>query len=96
MNFVKDNCIVNTEGTDCGSCAEHCPTKAVYMVPYEGDLRIPEVNDKICIGCGACEHVCPTRPYRAIYVEGNAVHVQAEKPEEKEAEAPDHEDDFPF
>ena len=96
VNFVKDNCIVNTEGTDCGSCAEHCPTKAVYMVPYEGDLRIPEVNDEICIGCGACEHVCPTRPYRAIYVEGNPVHVQAEKPKEKEAEAPDHEDDFPF
>ena len=21
--------------TDCGACAEHCPTKAVRMVPYE-------------------------------------------------------------
>jgi ferredoxin-type protein NapF len=96
VQFIEDNCIVKTENTDCGSCAEHCPTKAVLMVPYENDLRIPEVDDKICIGCGACEHACPTRPFRAIYVEGNEVHVMAEKPKEKQVEAPDHEDDFPF
>jgi len=95
-HFVKENCVVEAEGTDCGACAETCPTKAVHMVPYEDDLKIPEVDDTICIGCGACEHVCPTIPYKAIYVEGNVVHVMADKPKEEKAEKPDHEGDFPF
>ena len=94
--FVKENCIVETEGTDCGSCAEHCPTKAVRMVDYKNNLRIPEVTDDICIGCGACEYACPTHPYKAIYVEGNPVHERAKKPEEKQVEEVEHEDDFPF
>jgi ferredoxin len=81
--FIKDNCIVITEKTECGACSEHCPTKAVKMVPYKG-LFLPEVKEKICIGCGACEFACPTMPYKAIYVEGNPVHVTADKPEEKQ------------
>jgi ferredoxin len=93
--FVKENCIVVTEGTDCGACAEHCPTKAVHMVPYKDNLVIPEVNEDICIGCGACEYPCPTTPYKAIYVEGNAVHKLAEKPEETEQKK-EIEEDFPF
>ena len=35
--FVKENCIVYTENTVCGACSEHCPTKAVNMVPYLPD-----------------------------------------------------------
>lgn len=93
--FVKENCIVVTEGTDCGACAEHCPTKAVHMVPYKDNLVIPEVNEDICIGCGACEYPCPTTPYKAIYVEGNAVHQLAQKPAETEQKK-EIEDDFPF
>lgn len=93
--FVKQNCIVETEGTDCGACAEHCPTKAVRMVPYHSNLVIPEVTDDICIGCGACEYACPTTPYKAIYVEGNAIHQWAQKPEEEKQEQ-ELDDDFPF
>lgn len=94
--FVKENCIVETERTDCGACSEHCPTKAVDMVPFEDTgLFIPEVTDEICIGCGACEFACPTIPYKAIYVEGNPMHEVAEEPkiEELEVEAIE---DFPF
>lgn len=92
--FITDNCIVHTEKTACGACSEHCPTKACHMVPYEGDLVIPEVNDDICIGCGACEYACPTAPYKAIFVDGNPVHETASKPEVEEVEkAPE---DFPF
>ena len=94
--FEKDNCVVKVEGTSCGACAEHCPTKAVHMVPYEGDLKIPETDQDICIGCGACEHACPTRPYRAIYVDGDFKHQVAELPKEEKLEAPDEEEDFPF
>lgn len=94
--FIKENCIVETEGTDCGACAEHCPTKAVHMVPYKNDLVIPEVNENICIGCGACEYPCPAEPYRAIYVEGNEIHQLAQKPEVIELEESESEEDFPF
>jgi len=73
VRFIQENCVVAVDGTFCGACDEHCPTKAVSMVPY-GDpakgLTIPHVNDSICIGCGGCESICPARPYKAIYVEG--------------------------
>jgi ferredoxin len=94
--FIKENCVVYTDETACGACSEHCPTKAVDMVPYKGRLTIPEVDDKICIGCGACEHSCPTKP-KSIYVEGNPVHLLADKPKEKKPE-PKHKPagDFPF
>ena len=79
--FIKDNCIVKTEKTACGACSESCPTKACHMIPYEGNLVIPEVTEDICIGCGHCEFACPTSPYKSIFVEGNSVHVAAKKPE---------------
>jgi polyferredoxin len=93
--FIKDNCIVKTEKTACGACSESCPTKAVYMIPYEGNLVIPEVNNDICIGCGHCEFACPTVPYKAIFVDGNPVHVAAKKPvnEESDIKTPI---EFPF
>ncbi len=93
--FIKDNCIVKTEKTACGACSESCPTKAVHMIPYEGNLLIPEVTEDICIGCGHCEYACPTSPYKAIYVDGNAIHLAAKKPVniESEIEAPV---EFPF
>lgn len=100
-HFIKKNCVVYTDETNCGACSEHCPTKAVRMVPYENakgrKLVIPEVNRKICVGCGGCEHACPTRPYRAIFVDGNPVHQRAEKPVIKKLKpAPHLEEDFPF
>lgn len=94
--FIRDNCIVHTEKTDCGACSEHCPTKAVYMVPYEGTLLIPEVNEDICVGCGACEYACPTVPYKAIFVDGNAFHQLAKKPDEQEKAEVRIEEEFPF
>lgn len=96
-NFVKENCIVETENTACGACSEHCPTKAVMMVDYKGNLKIPEVTNKYCVGCGACEYACPTTPYKAIYVDGNSVHQIAEKkPTEKLDQNIDYKEEFPF
>lgn len=94
--FHPANCIVRTDRTECGACSEHCPTKAVYMVPWKG-LLLPEVNDEICIGCGACEYACPTEPYKAIYVNGNHNHQVAELPEETDNSPQESDmDDFPF
>ncbi|MCF8092546.1 MAG: 4Fe-4S dicluster domain-containing protein [Desulfotignum sp.] len=99
--FIKENCVVYTDNTNCGACSEHCPTKAVDMVHYltlpDRDLLIPKVNPDICVGCGGCEYACPTKPYKAIYVDGNPVHKIAEKPVEKAVEQRiDTSEKFPF
>jgi ferredoxin len=96
--FIKDNCVVYTQKTDCGACAEHCPTKAVKMeLDLEVNKKAPKVTDEICVGCGACEFACPTIPYKAIYVDGNAIHQKAQKPkEEKIDEEIDYKEEFPF
>lgn len=98
-HFIPESCVVVVNGTDCGACSEHCPTKAVEMVPY-GSLRIPKVNPNICIGCGACEYACPTSPYKAIYVESNVEHKTALKPETLPADEEKPNDgateEFPF
>ena len=97
--FIKNLCVVVTKNTACGACSEHCPTKAVEMVPYLGDLMIPKVNEKICVGCGACEYACPVKPDKAIYVEANQYHHKALKPEKKVGEQKitiKPSDDFPF
>ncbi|MDR1153892.1 MAG: 4Fe-4S binding protein [Bacteroidales bacterium] len=95
VQFEKHNCIVFTDETSCGSCSEHCPTKAVRMVPYKGELTIPETTPEICVGCGACEYACPVTPYKAIVVDGHKEHQAAQKPEEEELEDKPREE-FPF
>ena len=75
--WIKDNCVVLTDGVSCGNCARHCPTGAIQMVEYNHNgntVMIPAVDANKCIGCGACEHLCPSRPFSAIYVEGNILH----------------------
>ena len=96
-NFVKENCVVETEGTACGACSEHCPTKAVIMIPYKNNLKIPEVRNEYCVGCGACEYACPTKPFKSIYVEGNPIHLVAkEAPLERLEQEVDYKEEFPF
>ena len=80
---VAQNCVVNTDGVNCGNCARHCPADAIVMVPKNpGDdpdlamtLKVPTVDENRCIGCGACENLCPARPFSAIYVEGRDTHI---------------------
>lgn len=72
--WVKENCVVLTDGVECGNCARHCPVGAIQMVEADGGRHIPVVNADRCIGCGACENLCPARPFSAIYVEGHENH----------------------
>ncbi len=76
--WIKDNCIVNRDDVQCNSCEQHCPTGAITLVDrdpgYSDSLKIPVIDNELCIGCGACENLCPARPFSAIYVEGNVRH----------------------
>ena len=78
--FIKENCVVVTNGQPCVVCDEHCPSKAILLVKFKNDLSIPDVREHLCIGCGACEKTCPASPHKAIYVEGFEIHRTAEKP----------------
>jgi len=88
VHFVPGICVVVTDKNNCGACAEHCPTQAVTMIPYDGGegLTIPHINPDICVGCGGCEFICPVRPNRAIFVEGNKVHQKREAFKEEKQE----------
>jgi ferredoxin len=87
-SLERARCVVFTNGTKCGACAEHCPTGAVRMVAGETGLPEPVFTSSICIGCGACHHACPVRPERAISVSGLAVQSVADKPSEGLFDAP--------
>lgn len=96
-HFIENNCVVYTDGTACGACSEHCPTKAVNMVPYtKPGLTIPKVEEAICVGCGACEYACPTMPFKAIYVDGNTIHLKAAKPKGSDKSLEEVPEEFPF
>jgi formate hydrogenlyase subunit 6/NADH:ubiquinone oxidoreductase subunit I len=76
--WIKENCVVNTDGVSCTNCERHCPTGAIMLVAPDADddnaPKIPTIDKERCIGCGACENLCPARPFSAIYVEGNVHH----------------------
>jgi len=103
VELTDDKCIVYRDNMDCGACAEHCPTKAVYMKPYK-NIYGPVTNNSVCIGCGACEHACPSKPEKAIVVKSNHVHKKVdknavqedEKIEKKEKPQTKKNEDFPF
>jgi len=67
-------CIPWTTGEQCIVCEEHCPVsgkaiKTIEKINKKGKLvKLPYVDDTLCVGCALCEHKCPTRPYRAIKV----------------------------
>ncbi len=99
VDYLKPLCIVVVDHQDCGACAEHCPTGALQMVPYEGTLTIPKVIPELCIGCGSCEYICPARPKKAIVVHGLAEQETAADPAEvlkKKGKSSGDIEEFPF
>lgn len=51
---VTDDCI------GCTLCAQHCPTDAIAMVPYQKH----EIDPEKCIRCGTCKNICPADAVR--------------------------------
>jgi len=90
-------CVVETHKTNCGACAEHCPTQAVHMVKHDGALTLPVLDSDLCIGCGACETICPVSPKKAIVIQGLLVHAEAKPPRDLGNKNVEREvQDFPF
>lgn len=52
--FITDECI------GCTICAQHCPTDAIPMKPYEQH----EIDQEKCVRCGTCKSVCPAGAVR--------------------------------
>ena len=82
VHYYRERCVVVTDGTSCGACAEHCPTGALQMVPCEGHLTIPSVIRDLCIGCGCCQYSCPVTDEagKAVMVHGAAEQTRAADP----------------
>jgi len=51
---VTDDCV------GCTLCAQHCPTGAIEMTPYEKH----EIDPELCVRCGTCKTVCPADAIR--------------------------------
>ena len=51
---ITDDCI------GCTICAQHCPTDAIAMKPYEKH----EIDPEKCVRCGTCKSVCPANAVR--------------------------------
>ena len=79
----KTECIPYKQKTDCGACAEHCPTGAVYMQKH-GDVFVPRIRKRYCIGCGICENVCPVSSNKPIVVSPLAKHIKIFKLSDEE------------
>lgn len=94
--YSRELCVVVTDRTHCGACAEHCPTGAVHMVEWTNGLTIPQVEPELCIGCGACEYICPVRPKKAIIVSGLKVQGTAQVGSSEQVTNHLKDKDFPF
>jgi ferredoxin len=95
-NYSHELCVVVTDRTHCGACAEHCPTGAVHMVERPDGLTIPQVEPELCIGCGACEYICPVKPKKAIIVSGLKSQGIAEVGRSEQVIDQLKDQDFPF
>ena len=99
--FVREFCVVETDGTSCGACGEICPSGAIDMVhigeSVDGSLEIPVISKDYCIGCGSCQFVCPVEEKNTIFVEALEQHSQAEEREgNSDTEPEEVKNDFAF
>ncbi len=52
--------VITGDCIGCTICAQHCPTDAIAMKPYEKH----EIDLEKCIRCGTCKSVCPANAVR--------------------------------
>ena len=70
----KDTCISWRDGLECLVCEEHCPipSKAVKVKKemINGEfVKVPYIDENLCIGCSICQNKCPVDEKKGIIVE---------------------------
>ncbi|MGE4384492.1 MAG: 4Fe-4S binding protein [Endomicrobiaceae bacterium] len=70
----KNACISWHDGLECLVCEEHCPIpeKAVKVKKeiINGELvKVPYIEERLCIGCSICQNKCPVEGAKGIIVE---------------------------
>lgn len=74
----RSRCIPWVIGEDCIVCEEHCPTPKKAIIFRLGDVELPDgirlgvklpyVDQNLCIGCGICETKCPVFGESAVRI----------------------------
>lgn len=77
-HIEKSNCIPWDCGEMCTICYNHCPVpekaiklyeRAVYNIKNEQVyIKVPVVDESLCIGCGVCTYVCPVSSEKGVYL----------------------------
>ena len=77
-HFDKTRCIPWYYGEYCGVCEEVCPLPEKAIQLQEGDrftiygfrtmVKLPYVDEDLCIGCGKCVSDCPVEGNRGIFL----------------------------
>ena len=70
--------VITAKCERCGSCAEVCPSDAVYYVEDDPDWPTYYIYPENCIECGACEAECEAE---AIYYQDDVPDDSAEDPQ---------------
>jgi ferredoxin len=77
-HFDKTRCIPWYYGENCTVCEEVCPlpdkaikireedSKTIDGQPYR--VKLPYVDEDLCIGCGKCVSECPVEGRKGIFV----------------------------
>jgi MauM/NapG family ferredoxin protein len=67
----RHRCIAWEQNKHCLVCDEVCPYNAIESREVEtvdGVIRVPIVNEDLCVGCGMCEQHCPVFDAAAIVI----------------------------
>lgn len=57
--LTKRPCISKGKCKGCKKCYNHCPVKAVKMMPKKGNKLYAKIDYEKCIRCFCCQELCP-------------------------------------
>lgn len=64
--------INDDECSQCGTCVDTCPVKAIV----DGNGEGPHVDEKLCLGCGVCSLKCTTESLKLVPREKRVLHPE--------------------
>lgn len=64
----RRRCLAWAQNRVCLVCDEVCPYNAITAAAKGSGVRVPLVDQRLCVGCGICESRCPVAGASAIRV----------------------------